>query len=159
MSLITRFTLLLALILGTAGIAQAGEDPHDIEDGGVAGPAEAGAIKLVTLKMGTGVEKRRLKGENTAFRLPDEPTVHAYAVFNNRTGPAQQVRMVWYKDGKRKWAVDLNVGKSSRWRTWSRSTMKRVSQMGNWEVKVFDEDGVELGSTTFEVTHWEPGEM
>ena len=46
--------------------------------------------------------------------------------------------------------VKLEVGASPRWRTWA--TTKRPLEEGTWTVRVSDEAGALVGSTTFEVT-------
>lgn len=111
---------------------------------------EAGALSLTTLKMGSGVVKRRLKGEASRFVI-DGSRVHAYAVLSNPEGPPKTVQMVWFKDGVRQWAVDLKVGRSARWRTWSYTSLKRAKQIGAWTVRVYDEAGAELGHIDFRV--------
>jgi hypothetical protein len=58
--------------------------------------------------------------------------------------------MVWKHEGVEKGVVELNVGKSPRWRTWSRRQM-RTRDTGRWSVEVRSADGSILDTVDFEV--------
>lgn len=56
----------------------------------------------------------------------------------------------WYYNGREMAAIDLEVGRSPFWRTWS---IKRIQPrlIGDWQVVVFDSKGYQLGFTTFQI--------
>ena len=66
-------------------------------------------------------------------------------------GDKSQIRMFWKHDGRIKSRVDLDVGTSPGWRTWSRKTMT-ASDAGDWTVEVRTWDGRLLDTVEFEVT-------
>jgi hypothetical protein len=63
--------------------------------------------------------------------------------------PPTTVTHAWYRDGKTMAEVELNVG-SANWRTWS-SKRLLPDWVGFWEVKVLDQAGKVLASSSFEV--------
>lgn len=103
----------------------------------------------VDFTFGTGVESgtRKVIGEAVAF----SPEVERVYCFTRVHGlhPPSTVTHVWYHEGRTISRVDLNIG-SENWRTWSFKS-QFPGWTGSWEVKVLNEDGMVLGSATFEV--------
>ena len=61
------------------------------------------------------------------------------------------VTHTWYYNGRDMAAIDLEVGRSPFWRTWSIKSIQ-PRWIGNWRVVVFDSKGYQLGFTIFQVT-------
>lgn len=133
--------LTLAFVLAFASNATAGE----------AGPADSAAahapMTLRSIAAGTGVEDRQLQGESDAFKTGAPVWVHI-AVRN--PGPPGTVTMIWSLEGDAVWEMDLDVGTSGGWRTWTRMRMP-ASRTGQWTVEVRDSAGEKLGEVSFDV--------
>jgi hypothetical protein len=109
----------------------------------------AGDIGVVASAMAIGVDKRIPLGVGTSFSS-DVEKIWAFIKVKNKNAPTK-LRMVWKRDGKQRMAVDLRVGKSKGWRTWSYKRMGR-RDAGQWTVDVLTQDGTKLHSMAFEVT-------
>ena len=98
--------------------------------------------------MALGVEKRVPLGVGTTFGS-DAEKVWAFIKVKNKKAPTK-LRMVWKRHGKERMAIDLRVGKSSGWRTWS---YKRISKhdVGEWSVDVLTQDGKTIHTMSFEI--------
>lgn len=60
------------------------------------------------------------------------------------------VTHTWYYNSREMAAIDLEVGRSPFWRTWSIKSIK-PRWIGDWRVVVFDSKGYQLGFTTFQI--------
>lgn len=109
--------------------------------------APAPMLKVVDLAIGSGLHKRTLQGQAERFSARGQRLWGHVTVAN--AGPPTHVTMVWKHEGKVRWRIDLRVGESARWRTWSRYTMKPLRDVGHWEVEVLDAAGRSLGLTQF----------
>ncbi|MCA9538491.1 MAG: DUF2914 domain-containing protein [Myxococcales bacterium] len=140
-SLIAVFALLTSTALAAPG--DAGVGPAAV----VETPAET-LPELTTFELGAGLKARALVGRASAFS-PAVGRVYAHATFDNPGAPTT-VQMVWKRAGKEVQRLDLNVGKSPRWRTWS---YKRIGprDVGEWTVTVLDAQGTEIGEAAFTV--------
>jgi hypothetical protein len=138
---ILPFVVAVAACFFTAPAALAAPD-----DAGVAAPARAAGLEVLSLASGTGVQSRRLVGETARFDT-DADRVWVHAVVRNLGAPTQ-VTLVWSLEGVEHWRVTLDVGTSPRWRTWAR---RRISMrhVGEWTVTAYDATGEVLGSTGF----------
>lgn len=105
-------------------------------------------MSLRSIAAGTDVEARRLVGRDTDF-VADGSHVWVHVAVANRGAPSN-ITMVWYLDDAEIWQMDLDVGTSPGWRTWSRSKMG-AHRVGAWRVEVRDAAGEVLGETRFEV--------
>jgi len=107
-----------------------------------------GELGVVASAMALGVEKRVPLGVGSKFSA-DAEKIWAFIKVKNKNAPTK-LRMVWKRHGKQRMAVDLRVGKSSGWRTWS---YKRIAKQdaGKWTVDVLTQDGKTLHSMDFEV--------
>jgi hypothetical protein len=106
-------------------------------------------LGVVASAMAIGVDKRVPLGVGTKFSS-DVEKVWAFIKVKNKNAPTK-LRMVWKRHGKERMSVDLRVGKSKGWRTWSYKKMGR-RDAGQWTVDVFTQDGNKLHSMAFEVT-------
>ncbi len=111
-------------------------------------PASLIAAPSVTrLSTGDRVAGKALHGEAQAF-APGQTVFAHVQLSNDRAG--EFVRVVWLHAGEIRKRSRLKIGKSPRWRTWSKRPMKRVDT-GSWRVDVTDREGALLASHTFEV--------
>lgn len=94
------------------------------------------------------VEQRTPIGVSETFRT-DVGKVWAYIRVKNQLEPTK-VTMVWKKGGEEKFRIDLNVGTSHGWRTWSRKTIT-ARDTGDWTVEVLSAEGDELHSFGFRI--------
>jgi|GEM_PF-6923042 len=65
-------------------------------------------------------------------------------------GAETTISMVWKKDGKTRLTVELPVGHSSAWKTWSKKGIS-VKDAGAWTVEVLDADGTLVETLAFNV--------
>ena len=63
---------------------------------------------------------------------------------------SQVIHHLWYKDGELMATVNLTVGNSMSWRTWSTKNLMPGFE-GDWEVIVKTSEGEELGKTSFKI--------
>ncbi len=104
-------------------------------------------IEVREVSVAHAVEGRHSVGEAAVFEPGD--TVHALAVVKN-PGAKAPIEMVWIRDGVVRSRVNLSVGTTKGWRTWSKHTL-RGGDVGAWTVEVRAEDGTLLEATHFEV--------
>ncbi len=107
-----------------------------------------GRVTVVESALGLGVRDRQPHDVGTRFDLGDRQVTAWVKVSNS--GPPSHVTMVWRKGEQEGWRIDLKVGTSTGWRTWSRKTI-RSWDAGDWTVDVFDDDGVLIDQLTFVV--------
>ncbi len=108
--------------------------------------APGDALEMLDGVAAHGVEKRVPQEPSTLF---EEGKVWVWARIKN-PGARSQIRMFWKHDGRIKSRVDLEVGTSPGWRTWSRKTMT-ARDAGDWVVEVRTWDGRLLDTVEFEV--------
>jgi hypothetical protein len=105
-------------------------------------------LSIVNAQVARSVAHRKPIGVSGSFEVGEK--VWAWVAVKNR-GDAAEVTMIWRRDGTIRSRMTLDVGKSPRWRTWSRRTLRR-SDVGTWTVDVLGPDGFILDSMSFEVT-------
>ena len=107
-----------------------------------------GKLGVIASAMALGVDKRTPLGVGSKFST-DSEKIWAFIKVKNKTAPTK-LRMVWKRQGKQRMAIDLRVGKSSGWRTWS---YKRIGKRdaGKWTVEVFTQEGEKIHTMAFEV--------
>jgi Ni/Co efflux regulator RcnB len=103
------------------------------------------AVSIIDAKTTTDVEEREAVGTSSSFNKGDKVTVWL-AVKNPEQ--AQKVNLVFFRNDAEAGTIELDVGKSYRWRTWGRRT---VGSAGDWKVDVQDEDGTSLKTLEFTV--------
>ena len=107
-----------------------------------------GTTKLIDLAVADAIDKKkRLPVQPaTSYGTPPE-RLFCYTVFDNPEAKAT-VTHVWRRGKRLVSKVELEVGKSSRWRTWSRQRT-RPHWIGPWSCEVLDADGHRLGLAEF----------
>lgn len=76
-------------------------------------------------------------------------TIACHTVFSSKVD-SQPVHHLWYKDGELMATVNLTVGNSMSWRTWSTKNLMAGFE-GDWEVIVKTAEGEELGKAAFKI--------
>lgn len=106
-----------------------------------------------SLVFARGVEARAPRGEAQVFTA-DVGTVWAFASIAH-DGPPSRVMMIWRHKGEVRAEIDVRIGRSKRWRTWSR---KRIGprDVGPWSVEIIDKLGQSIAAATFEIAAAEP---
>jgi hypothetical protein len=83
-------------------------------------------------------------------RFPsDVGQVNAFVRIKNSGAPTTAT-MVWKYGTKEQFRIDLKIGTSPTWRSWSRMTMS-AHKKGGWMVEILDEDGVPVGGIPFQI--------
>lgn len=123
-------------------VAQEDDDSEDKEESAAEASAE---LVLNEIKTATDVEDREATGESESFDKEDKVLI--WMSFKNPEGE-KQAKLVWKYDGNEVDEMDIDVGKSYRWRTWAK---RMVTQEGDWEVEVRDQDDNKLDSVAFTV--------
>lgn len=108
----------------------------------------AGGIRLVQLVVGTGLEDKLPVGAELHYAQMPE-LLYCYTVFDNPL-PDQTITHVWRRSGRLVSRVELEVGKSPKWRTWSKQKTQ-PHWSGIWSCEVLGPDGTQLGLTVFQV--------
>jgi hypothetical protein len=106
------------------------------------------SLEVVESVMATHVAARAPGGVSEAFST-DAGVLWAWVKIKNRAAPSR-VTMVWRHEGKVRSKIDLQVGISSGWRTWSRKSIGK-KDAGQWTVDVVAPDGTRLDRMRFEV--------
>jgi hypothetical protein len=107
--------------------------------------ASNASMSVVDAKTATKVEDRDPVDTSDSFNTGDKVTVWL-AVKNQ--GEPQNVEVVFSRDGTESGTIEVEVGKSMRWRTWVRRT---VGAAGDWKADVRDSDGNSLKTLEFTV--------
>ena len=100
-------------------------------------------LKLVDLAIATEVKRREPLGISDTFTVMPR-MFHCFCVFENRQEPVT-VTHVWRRDGRVVSRVELEVGKSPKWRTWSRQRLQ-PAWTGEWTCEVQSAQGQVLGT-------------
>ncbi|MFP4599177.1 MAG: DUF2914 domain-containing protein [Persicimonas sp.] len=110
-----------------------------------ASSASNSAVSVIDAKTTTDVEDREAVDKSSSFSTGDKVTV--WLAMKN---PKQErkVNLVFFRNDAEAGTIELDVGKSYRWRTWGRRT---VGSAGDWKVDVQDEDGNNLETLEFTV--------
>jgi len=109
-----------------------------------AATASAAGLQVVEAKAAGGVTDREAVDAASSFAPGDEVTV--WAAIRN-TDSARDIKMVWFANNKEVSSLDIEVGKSWRWRTW----MKSKVWAGDWKVEIQDGSGTVLETVEFSV--------
>jgi len=111
-----------------------------------ASPAIAGdSLVIRDFTLTHGIADREPMDKIEAFESNDEKGYAFVRIAND--GPPTAVTVVWSYEGKRHASLDLNIGTSNGWRTWSSSNLKQ----GDWKVELVDANGVVLVQRDFTV--------
>jgi hypothetical protein len=136
---------LLALVLLVVATVMA-QAPADTAQKPAASPAQTSELKA-EIQVCTAITDRMPTGAGTSF----DANVGQLYCWSKITGSKTEttVKHVWMHNGKEVAGVELPV-KSVAWRTLSQKKIM-PSWTGDWEVKVVDASGNELGSVKFTV--------
>ncbi|MEE9167196.1 MAG: DUF2914 domain-containing protein [Candidatus Neomarinimicrobiota bacterium] len=102
------------------------------------------AVSIEEMVFCEDVVDRTPVNPGTEFEAGVEKVYCFTAVAN--PGPKTTITHVWSHEGEEKTRVEMNVGTSSRWRTWSKF---QPEWTGSWNVTVLDAAGTEIGSADF----------
>ena len=94
-----------------------------------------------------GIFEREPTGTTEKFATSDGRG-YAFARIANEGMPTQ-VSFVWYYGDEMHATVDMNIGTSGGWRTWSSVNLRP----GNWRVKLQDQNGMVIAERSFSVEH------
>lgn len=105
----------------------------------------AGGLQVVEAKAAGGVTDREAVDESSSFSAGDQVTI--WAAIRNTESPGD-IKMVWFANDKEVATIDIEVGQSWRWRTWSKSKV----WAGDWKVEIQDGSGTVLETVEFSVS-------
>ncbi len=94
-----------------------------------------------------GIYEREPVGTTETFASSDGRG-YAFARIANDGDPTQ-ISFVWYYGDEMHATIDMNIGTSSGWRTWSSVNLRP----GNWRVKLQDAAGSVIAERSFMVEH------
>ncbi len=104
-----------------------------------------GDLVVQDLILSHGVYEREPADIAKSFEPSDE-RAYAFARISN-AGPLTNVSFVWHYGSNIHAIVDLNVGTSQGWRTWSSAKLKS----GDWRIELVTEEGEVLAERAFTV--------
>ena len=104
-----------------------------------------GDLVVQDLVLSHGVYEREQTDIAKSFEPSDE-RAYAFARISN-AGPLTNVSFVWHYGSNIHAIVDLNVGTSQGWRTWSSAKLKS----GDWRIELVTEEGEVLTERAFTV--------
>lgn len=93
------------------------------------------------------VAKDRIPIERGVEFPGDVNMLSCFTAINN-PGDSTIVTHIWYYEGRDVARIDMEIGTSPFWRTWS---VKKIppNSVGQWGVYVFDAEGIEIGKKDF----------
>jgi hypothetical protein len=113
---------------------------------GVAGPSQADdGVVIRDFELTRGIFEREPTGTVDSFDVSDSQGFVFARIAND--GPPTGMTVVWRYEDTVHAAVDLDVGTSTGWRTWSSANLKP----GEWTVELVDADGIVLAQRSFTV--------
>ncbi len=104
--------------------------------------------KLIELYVGSGLDEKLPTNIRTRYDAPPE-ILYCYTVFENPS-PNATVTHVWRRGARLVSRVELEVGQSPKWRTWSKQRTQ-PHWVGTWSCEVLGPDGEQLGLTVFDI--------
>ena len=111
-----------------------------------AGASDSSGLAINEAKAAKGVEERQPVEPGASFSVGDKVWLWM-SVANS--GDETQVTLVWKKDDKKVWETNLNVGRSTQWKTWARKTMRSA---GSYSVDIQNPAGEVLSTVSFTVS-------
>jgi hypothetical protein len=111
-------------------------------------PAAAeGSVVIRDFVLTHGIYEREPVGMTDSF-MSSDGRGYAFARISNDGSPTQ-ISFVWYYGDEMHATIDMNVGTSGGWRTWSSVNLRP----GNWHVKLQDSKGMVIAERSFSVDH------
>jgi hypothetical protein len=114
--------------------------------------AAPSVLSVIRLDIAAGVDRanKQPEGVATTFSLAQVSQLYAYVVVQNK-GAETEVVAEWYRGSTRRSRMPLTVGHAIRgWRTWSKVRLAS-NDVGAWQVRVLDGQGMLLHTTSFQV--------
>jgi hypothetical protein len=102
----------------------------------------AGALQVAEVKLGKGVQDRKITEEATTFAVNDK----VYLWMRVTGGPSDPIKVTWTV-GDSTDTVELKIG-GSPWRTWSSKTAWKA---GEWKATITSSTGETLKEVSFTV--------
>lgn len=107
-----------------------------------------GGLKLVEHVVGAALEDK-LPADIKLHYATTPEILYCYSVFENPL-PDTTVTHVWRRGSRLVSRVELEVGRSPKWRTWSKQRAQ-PHWTGLWSCEVLGPDGRQLGLTVFQI--------
>lgn len=108
----------------------------------------AGGLKLVEHVVAAALDDKL--PADVRLHYPNTPEIlYCYSVFENPL-PDTTVTHVWRRGSRLVSRVELEVGRSPKWRTWSKQRTQ-PHWTGLWSCEVLGPDGQQLGLTVFQI--------
>jgi len=104
--------------------------------------------KLLEVAVGTGLEDKSPTDVQLHYDAVPE-LLYCYTLFEN-PAPETTITHVWRRGTRLVSRVELEVGNSPKWKTWSKQRTQ-PHWTGTWSCEVLGPDGQQLGSTAFQV--------
>ncbi len=104
--------------------------------------------RLVELAVGTGLEDKTPRDVREVYAKVPE-LLYCYSSFENSQAE-QTITHVWRRGNRLVSRVELEVGQSPKWKTWSKQRTQ-PHWTGLWSCEVLGPDGAQLGLTVFRV--------
>lgn len=112
------------------------------------GTASADGLRIIEAAVAPAVENRRPVGASDSF-ASDVGQLFGWLSIEN-PGEPKNVTMLWKREGREAFRIELQAGTSSGWRTWSRKRIQ-ARDAGSWTVEVLSPSGAVLHTMNFEV--------
>lgn len=107
-----------------------------------------GSVRLLELAVGTGLEDKSPHDVREVYEKVPE-LLYCYTAFESGQ-PEQTVTHVWRRGNRLVSRVELEVGQSPKWKTWSKQRTQ-PHWTGLWSCEVLGPDGTQLGLTVFRI--------
>ncbi len=105
-------------------------------------------IKVVLFQTGRDIINRQLLKPDSLFNLDDRRIYCMTKIQNQNNG--KTIFHKWYHEGKLRASIEMEIGRSYNWRTWSYINI-RPERVGNWKVVVVDTLGISYDSLLFKI--------
>lgn len=105
----------------------------------------ASSIVIRDFVLTHGIYQREPVGTTDSFAASDGRG-YVFARIHNE-GPPTRVAFIWHYEGAEHATVNMNIGTSDGWRTWSSINLRP----GHWRVKLVDSNGVVVAERAFMV--------
>ena len=120
---------------------------REVRSGVLVYPRTSG-LAILDLAVGTAMTEGQPREVRSRYARPPEVFV-CYTLLEN-TGEEQTITHVWRRGARLVSRIELSIGKSRKWSTWSRQRT-RPDWTGPWSCEVQSADGRRLGIASFEV--------
>ncbi|MCC6623485.1 MAG: DUF2914 domain-containing protein [Deltaproteobacteria bacterium] len=109
---------------------------------------KGGGFRVIEIAVGTGLEEKLPVNVKKVYDTVPE-LLYCYTVFEN-PGRDTTVTHVWRRGSRLVSRVELEVGASPRWKTWSKQRTQ-PHWTGLWSCEVLGPDGQQLGLSVFQL--------